>query len=77
MTSRLIEECFYQEELEEEIYNKFITVNLEGKFIIVVDPYMINLNDLKGAKSGQIVRAKRPAWGVGDLHRFIHKIEWR
>ena len=74
MTTKLIEECFDIERLEEEEYTRYISIKA-GKFIIVVDPYMINIQDLIQAKSGSLVRARRPAWGVGDLHRFIYKIK--
>jgi hypothetical protein len=32
---------------------------------LVVDPYLLNLNDLRDPKAGGIVRLRRPAWGRG------------
>jgi hypothetical protein len=36
--------------------------------MLVVDPYLVNINDLKDPKPGKLVRMRRPAWGrgVGD-----------
>ena len=33
--------------------------------VLVVDPYLINISDLKDPKPGAIVRMRRPAWGKG------------
>jgi hypothetical protein len=33
--------------------------------MIVVDPYLVNINDLKDPKPGKIIRTRRPAWGRG------------
>ena len=64
MTTRLINECFDSEELEEKTYNEFISMDLRNVHCFVVDPYMININDFKNMKSGRatLVRARRPAW---------------
>lgn len=72
MTTRMIEKCFDD---EEEEYTRFISIRTNVR-IIVVDPYMINLPDLVDAKPGKVVlvRARRPAWGVGDLHKYIYAI---
>jgi hypothetical protein len=32
---------------------------------LVVDPYLININDLKDPEPGKIIRMRRPAWGKG------------
>ena len=36
--------------------------------VLVVDPYLVNINDLKDPKPGKLIRMRRPAWGrgVGD-----------
>ena len=36
--------------------------------MLVVDPYLVNINDLKDPKPGKLIRMRRPAWGrgVGD-----------
>jgi hypothetical protein len=33
--------------------------------MFVVDPYSINVNDLKSPKPGKIIRTRRPVWGKG------------
>ena len=77
MTTKQIEECYELEKKEEEEYTKFISLSLYNTSVFVVDPYMININDLLNRDPGQaiLVRAKRPAWGIGDLHRFIFKLD--
>jgi hypothetical protein len=33
--------------------------------MLIVDPYLINVNDLKDPEPGKLVRLRRPAWGRG------------
>lgn len=33
--------------------------------VLIVDPYLININDLKEPEAGGLVRLRRPAWGKG------------
>jgi len=33
--------------------------------MLVVDPYLININDLKDPKAGKLIRLRKPAWGRG------------
>ena len=33
--------------------------------MLVVDPYIVNVNDLKDPKPGKIIRTRRPVWGKG------------
>lgn len=33
--------------------------------MIIVDPYLVNINDMKGPEPGKIIRLRRPAWGRG------------
>ena len=33
--------------------------------VLIVDPYLININDLKDPEPGKLVRLRRPAWGRG------------
>lgn len=33
--------------------------------MLVVDPYLLNMNDLKSPKPGKLIRMRRPAWGKG------------
>jgi len=81
MTTRSINECFDFEELEEKTYTRYIAIDLSKTSILVVDPYMINIRDLIDAKFDLdhertlLVRARRSAWGVGDLHRYIFAIK--
>lgn len=36
--------------------------------MFVVDPYLVNINDLKDPKPGKLIRMRRPAWGRGVQH---------
>jgi len=33
--------------------------------MLVVDPYLVNINDLKDPRPGALIRLRRPAWGRG------------
>lgn len=33
--------------------------------MLIVDPYLVNINDLKDPRPGKIIRLRRPAWGRG------------
>jgi len=33
--------------------------------MLVVDPYLVNINDLEDPKPGKLIRLRRPAWGRG------------
>lgn len=33
--------------------------------MLIVDPYLVNINDLKSPEPGKIIRMRRPAWGRG------------
>jgi hypothetical protein len=33
--------------------------------MLIVDPYLVNINDLKDPQPGKIIRLRRPAWGRG------------
>ena len=33
--------------------------------MLIVDPYLVNINDLKDPKPGKLIRLRRPAWGRG------------
>ena len=79
MSTRLIEDCFIQEELAEQIHNRFITVYLEKPIMIIFDPYMINTEDIMRMRSGEInlVRLRRPAWGRADLDNCIKMINYK
>jgi len=33
--------------------------------MLIVDPYLVNINDLKDPQPGKLIRLRRPAWGRG------------
>ena len=33
--------------------------------MLIVDPYLVNINDLKNPEPGKLIRLRRPAWGHG------------
>ena len=77
MTTKLIENCFEQEYQEEQEFTHYIILGLEREVtLLVVDPYMINMKDLENVKPGSValVRARKSAWGKGNLEKYIHKI---
>jgi len=41
--------------------------------MLVVDPYLININDLKDPGPGKLVRMRRPAWGKG-VKDAVHQL---
>lgn len=45
------------------------------KDILIVDPYIVNLNDLYENNIENIVRIRRPGWGKGDISGFIKVID--
>jgi len=42
--------------------------------MLVVDPYLVNINDLKDPKPGKLIRMRRPAWGrgIGDAVKQLN-----
>jgi hypothetical protein len=48
------------------LFNSHITnVRKSINDMFVVDPYLININDLKDPEPGKLIRLRRPAWGRG------------
>jgi hypothetical protein len=48
------------------LFNSHVTnVRKALNDMFVVDPYLINIEDLKDPKPGKLVRTRRPAWGHG------------
>ena len=48
------------------LFNTHITnVRKAINDMFVVDPYIVNVNDLKSPKPGKIIRTRRPVWGKG------------
>lgn len=41
--------------------------------MLVVDPYLININDLKDPGPGKLIRMRRPAWGKG-VKDAVHQL---
>ena len=75
MSSTLIEQCFYVEDNEEY----FISTE---RSLIVIDPYLIGLDDLKksllSTKPGYMIpiRMRRPAWGRRMIDKAIKVIKY-
>lgn len=42
--------------------------------MLIVDPYMVNINDLKDPKPGKLVRLRRSAWGRGGVDQFVKQL---
>ena len=48
------------------LFNSHVTnVRKAINDMFVVDPYLININDLKDPQPGKLIRLRRPAWGRG------------
>jgi hypothetical protein len=48
------------------LFNSHITnVRKAINDMLIVDPYLININDLKDPEPGKLIRLRRPAWGKG------------
>jgi hypothetical protein len=48
------------------LFNSHITnVRKAINDMLIVDPYLVNINDLKSPKPGKLIRLRRPAWGRG------------
>jgi len=48
------------------LFNSHITnVRKAINDMLIVDPYLININDLKDPQPGKLIRMRRPAWGRG------------
>ena len=78
MTTKLIEECFVLEDMEEEEHSRWIRILIpKDATAVIVDPYIIDMRDFEGAKPGRValIRIRRPGWGRGDVHKYIHVIK--
>ena len=42
--------------------------------MLVVDPYLVNIEDLKDPKPGKLIRLRRPAWGRG-VERVVQQLQ--
>ena len=42
---------------------------------LIVDPYLVNINDLKDPKPGGIARMRRPAWGQGKINDAVKQLQ--
>ena len=41
--------------------------------MLIVDPYLVNINDLKDPEPGKLIRLRRPAWGHG-VDRVVQQL---
>ena len=61
-----IELMFGMQETLDWLFNSHIAnVRKVVNDTLIVDPYMLNMNDLRKGKAGGIIRLRRPAWGRG------------
>lgn len=42
--------------------------------MLVVDPYLININDLKSPEPGKLIRLRRPGWGKNMLDNAVKQL---
>ncbi len=63
--SRLAIEYGLQEILDYLLNSHVTNLRKAVNDMIIVDPYQVNVNDLKNPKEGAIIRLRRPAWGRG------------
>jgi hypothetical protein len=63
--SRLAIEYGLQEILDYLLNSHIANLRKAVNDMIIVDPYQVNVNDLKNPKEGAIIRLRRPAWGRG------------
>ena len=57
------------------LFNSHITnVRKAINDMLIVDPYLINLNDLKDPEPGGIIRLRRPAWGKNMLDHAVKQL---
>ena len=48
------------------LFNSHVTnVRKAINDMLIVDPYLVNINDLKDPQPGKLIRMRRPAWGRG------------
>lgn len=48
------------------LFNSHVTnVRKAINDMLIVDPYLVNINDLKDPQPGKLIRLRRPAWGRG------------
>ncbi|MCK5607043.1 hypothetical protein KAR91_34485 [Candidatus Pacearchaeota archaeon] len=43
--------------------------------MLVVDPYLINMKDLRDPKPGKLIRLRRPAWGKSGAKDAVHQLK--
>ena len=42
--------------------------------MLIVDPYLVNMNDLKDPQPGKLIRLRRPAWGRG-VEKVVQQLQ--
>jgi len=45
--------------------------------VIIYDPYIISTEDLKALGIKNLVRIRRPGWGLGKVSGYIEKLKYR
>ena len=53
-------------------FTKLIKMDKE-KDLLVIDPYIINIEDVRDAGVKNIIRVRRPGWGMGFAESCIQK----
>jgi len=57
------------------LFNSHITnVRKAINDMLIVDPYLVNINDLKDPKPGKLIRLRRPAWGRG-VEKVVQQLQ--
>ncbi len=74
---KICEACpeYRQEKNENYVpFHEVITLDKEND-ILIIDPFIINMDDVKLAGIKNVVRIRRVAWGKGNLGQYLHKIK--
>ena len=59
------------------LFNSHITnVRKAINDMLIVDPYLVNINDLQNPEPGKLIRLRRPAWGRG-VDKVVQQLEVR
>ncbi len=57
------------------LFNSHITnVRKAINDMLIIDPYLININDLKDPEPGGLIRLRRPAWGKNMLDHAVKQL---
>ena len=62
---------------EDKVEDFIETLKLDKEHdIVIYDPYIINTQDLKDLGIKNLVRVRRPGWGLGDIAGKIIKLKF-